>query len=130
MEHSVFCKEAGTGSGIEGQELKTAPSAEEAGLTVKEANGSYGEFLRVDLTGNYGDLGANMQSVKWTYYGDDSTYTNAKATYGTKFAADNWMHKSMGFSLALPNHFVVHCRKEQMEQDTGQLQFQHWGIKM
>ena len=98
---SFSAKEAGTGSGIEGQELKTAPSAEEAGLTVKEANGSYGEFLRVDLTGNYGDLGANMQSVKWTYYGDDSTYTNAKATYGTKFAADNWMHKSMGVQLGL-----------------------------
>ena len=102
MEHLVSLqKEAGTGSGIEGQELKTAPSAEEAGLTVKDANGSYGEFLRVDLTGNYGDLGANMQSVKWTYYGDDSTYTNAKAVYGTKFAADNWMHKSMGIQLGL-----------------------------
>ena len=38
MEHSVFsAKEAGTGSGIEGQELKTAPSAEEAGLTVKRS---------------------------------------------------------------------------------------------
>lgn len=98
---SLSAKEAGTGSGIEGQELKTAPSAEEAGLKVKEAKGSYGEFLRVDLTGNYGDLGANMQSVKWTYYGDDSTYTNAKAAYGTKFAADNWMHKSMGIQLGL-----------------------------
>ncbi len=98
---SFSAKEIGTGSGIQGQKLKTAPSAEDAGLTVKEANGSYGEFLRVDLTGNYGELGANMQSVKWTYYGDDSTYTNAKATYGTKFAADNWMHKSMGVQLGL-----------------------------
>ena len=98
---SLSAKEAGTGSGIEGQELKTAPSAEEAGLKVKEAKGFYGEFLRVDLTGNYGDLGANMQSVKWTYYGDDSTCTNAKAAYGTKFAADNWMHKSMGIQLGL-----------------------------
>ena len=96
---SFSAKETGTESGIEGQKLKTAPTAEEAGLTVKEAKGSYGEFLRVDLTGNYGDLGANMQSVKWTYYGDDSTYTNAKATYGTK--ADNWMHKSMGIQLGL-----------------------------
>ena len=84
---SFSAKETGTESGIEGQELKTAPTAEEAGLTVKEAKGSYGEFLRVDLTGNYGDLGANMQSVKWTYYGDDSTYTNAKATYGTKICS-------------------------------------------
>ena len=98
---SFSAKETGTESGIEGQELKTAPTAEEAGLTVKEAKGSYGEFLRVDLMGNYGDLGANMQSVKWTYYGDDSTYTNAKATYGTKFAADNWMHKLKGIQLGL-----------------------------
>ena len=98
---SFSAKETGTESGIEGQKLKTAPTAEEAGLTVKEAKGSYGEFLRVDLTGNYGDLGANMQSVKWTYYGDDSTYTNAKATYGTKFAADNWMHKAQGIQLGL-----------------------------
>lgn len=88
----------GTDSGIEGQELKTATGIEP---TVKNASGSYGEFLRVDLNGNYGDLGANMQSVTWTYYGDDATYTNALATYGTKFAADNWMHKSMGIQLGL-----------------------------
>ena len=88
----------GTDSGIEGQELKTATGIEP---TVKDASGSYGEFLRVDLNGDYGDLGANMQSVTWTYYGDDATYTNALATYGTKFAADNWMHKSMGIQLGL-----------------------------
>lgn len=88
----------GTESGIEGRELKTATGIEP---TVKDASGSYGEFLRVDLNGNYGDLGANMQSVTWTYYGDDATYTNALATYGTKFAADNWMHKSMGIQLGL-----------------------------
>ena len=88
----------GTDSGIDGQELKTATGIE---ATVKDANGSYGEFLRVDLNGNYGDLGANMQSVTWTYYGDDATYTNALATYGTKFAADNWMHKSNGIQLGL-----------------------------
>ena len=98
---SFSARQAGSESGIEGQALKTAPDAEAAGLTVKNANGSYGEFLRVDLTGNYGDLGSNMQTVTWTYYGDDSTYSNAKATYGTKFAADNWMHKSMGIQLAL-----------------------------
>lgn len=88
----------GTDSGIESQELKTATGIEP---TVKDASGSYGEFLRVDLNGNYGDLGANMQSVTWTYYGDDATYTNALATYGTKFAADNWMHKSNGIQLGL-----------------------------
>lgn len=88
----------GTDSGIEGKELKTATGIKP---TVKDASGSYGEFLRVDLNGTYGDLGANMQSVTWTYYGDDATYTNALATYGTKFAADNWMHKSMGIQLGL-----------------------------
>lgn len=98
---SFSARQAGSDSGIEGQTLKTAPDATEAGLTVKDAKGSYGEFLRVDLTGNYGDLGANMQAVTWTYYGNDSTYSNVKATYGTKFAADNWMHKTKGIQLAL-----------------------------
>ena len=98
---SFSARQAGSDSGIEGQTLKTAPDAMEAGLTVKDAKGSYGEFLRVDLTGNYGDLGANMQAVIWTYYGNDSTYSNVKATYGTKFAADNWMHKTKGIQLAL-----------------------------
>ena len=63
------------------------------GATVKDASGSYGEFLRVDFTKDYGDLGANMQAVKWTYYGNDSTRSKALATYGTKFAADNWICK-------------------------------------
>ena len=94
-------RQKGTESGIADQILKIAPSAEAAGLTVKEAKGSYGEFLRVYLTGDYGDLGANMQAVTWTYYGNDSTYSNAKATYGTKFAADNWMHKTHGIQLGL-----------------------------
>lgn len=98
---SFSARQAGSDSGIEGQTLKTAPDATEAGLTLKDAKGSYGEFLRVDLTGNYGDLGANMQAVTWTYYGNDSTYSNVKATYGTKFAADNWMHKTKGIQLAL-----------------------------
>lgn len=120
---SFSAKETGTESGIEGQKLKTAPTAEEAGLTVKEAKGSYGEFLRVDLTGNYGDLGANMQSVKWTYYGDDSTYTNAKATYGTKFAADNWMHKAMGIQLGLTDS--LRCTLPEGTDGTG-----YWTITL
>ena len=91
---------AGTDSGIKDQALKTADLAS-MGATVKEASGSYGEFLRVDFTQGFGDLGANMQAVTWTYYGDDATRTNALATFGTKFAADNWMHKSMGIQLGL-----------------------------
>ena len=91
-------KSDGTASGIKDQALKTAT---EIKPSVKAASGSYGEFLRVDLNGNYGDLGANMQAVRWDYYGDDSTYTKCLASYGTKFAADNWMHKAMGIQLGL-----------------------------
>ena len=92
-------KSNGTESGIKDQALKTATDVEP---TVKTADGSYGEFLRVDINGNYGDLGANMQAVRWDYYGDDSTYTTKPlASYGTKFAADNWMHKKMGIQLGL-----------------------------
>lgn len=90
----------GTDSGIKGQALKTADLAN-MGAEVKKADGAYGEFLRVDFKSGYGNLGANMQSVTWTYYGKDSTRTTALETYGTKFAADNWMHKAMGIQLGL-----------------------------
>ena len=95
---SFSARANGSDSGIKDTALKTAEGVE---YTVKPGNGSYGEFLRVDLTGNYGNLGGAMQAVKWTYYGNDSTYTNALQSYGTKFAADNWMHKSMGIQLGL-----------------------------
>lgn len=105
---------AGTYSGLKDSQLKTATDLEP---TVKEGDGSFGEFLRVDFNGNYGDLGANMQAVKWTYYGDDATYTNAKASYGTKFAADNWMHKSMGIQLGLTDS--VRCQLPSGTDGTG-----------
>ncbi len=95
---SFSSRAVGSESGIKDSALKTASGIE---VTVKEANGSYGEFLRVDLNGDYGDLAANMQTVKWTYYGEDSTYSTPVASYGTKFAADNWMHKVMGIQLGL-----------------------------
>lgn len=69
----IGARQNGTESGIKDAELKVADGIT---ATVKPGNGSYGEFLRVDLTGNYGDLGAHMQSVEWAYYGNDSTYTN------------------------------------------------------
>ena len=94
---SFSARATGNDSGVMSS-LKKADGLE---LEVKAASGSYGEFLRVDFNGNYGDLGANMQAVKWTYYGNDSTRTKALATYGTKFASDNWMHKSMGIQLGL-----------------------------
>lgn len=94
---SFSARATGTDSGVKDTSLKKA----DVTGTVKDASGSYGEFLRVDFNGNYGDLGANMQAVKWTYYGNDSTRTKELATYGTKFASDNWMHKSMGIQLGL-----------------------------
>lgn len=98
-------RQTGTGSGIQGQSQKTA----DAGIAaaVKEYSGNYGEMLRVDLdntdssTKYYGDLGAHMQTVVWKYYGTDESNTTPLATYGTKFAADDWMHKSRGIQLGL-----------------------------
>ena len=95
-------RQTGTGSGIQGQPQKTA----DAGIAaaVKDYSGSFGEMLRVDLdntkndTKYYGDLGSHMQTVVWKYYGNGDT---PLATYGTKFAADDWMHKSMGIQLGL-----------------------------
>lgn len=106
----------GSSSGIKNEPLKTA-ALNNMGATVKDANGSYGEFLRVDFTENYGDLGANMQAVKWTYYGNDSTRSKALATYGTKFAADNWMHKSMGIQLGLTDS--IRCQLPKGYDGTG-----------
>ena len=98
-------RQTGTGSGIKGEKLATAadivttPARNDARYG---ATGSYGETVRVNLTGDgYGALGDKMQTVVWEYYGSDSTCTNKVATYGTKFAADNWMHKSMGIQLGL-----------------------------
>lgn len=106
----------GSSSGIKDQALKTA-DLNNMGATVKDASGSYGEFLRVDFTENYGDLGANMQAVKWTYYGNDSTRSKALATYGTKFAADNWMHKKMGIQLGLTDS--IRCQLPKGTDGTG-----------
>lgn len=106
----------GTGSGVAEAAQKAAD-----GLTVNLRSGSdvgsFGEFIRVDLNGNYGELGSRMQSVVWTYYGDDSTYTHAKASYGTKFAADNWMHKSMGIQLGLSDS--ARCQLPEGTDGTG-----------
>ena len=105
----------GTDSGIKDAALKTA---ENITTTVKEANGSYGEFFRVDLTGeDYGALGADMQAAEWTYYGSDSTYTDPLQSYGTKFASDNWMHKAQGIQLGLTDS--LRCKLPAGTDGTG-----------
>ena len=108
-------RKTGTESGIQGTDLKVATGIEPE---VKTASGSYGEFLRVDLNGNYGGLGAAMQAVKWDYYGNGNTVL---ATYGTKFAADNWMHKKMGIQLGLTHS--VRCQLPAGTDGTG-----HWKL--
>ena len=72
----------------------------------------------MDLNGNYGGLGAAMQAVKWDYYGNGNTVL---ATYGTKFAADNWMHKMMGIQLGLTHS--VRCQLPAGTDGTG-----HWKL--
>ncbi len=96
---SFSARTTGTDSGIADQAQKSI-SQSDLTVTVKDSS-SYGDFIRVDLTGNYGDLAANMQTVVWSYYPDGNTDGAAAATYGTKFAADNWMHKSNGIQLGL-----------------------------
>ena len=113
--YTFSARQTGTGSGL----LDQAQANDGTGVTteVKKYSSSYGEFLRVDLNGTYGALGAAMQTVKWTYYGSDSTYTTPAATYGTKFAADNWMHKSNGIQLGLTNS--VRCQLPEGTDGTG-----------
>lgn len=93
---SFGARQTGSGSGIKGETLKNADEAITA--APKEYSGNFGEMLRVDLNNNYGDFGGHMQTVVWKYYGSGN---EVLATYGTKFAADNWMHKSMGIQLGL-----------------------------
>lgn len=112
---SFSARKTGTESGIQGTDLKVATGIKPE---VKTASGSYGEFLRVDLNGNYGGLGAAMQAVKWDYYGNGNTVL---ATYGTKFAADNWMHKMMGIQLGLTRS--VRCQLPAGTDGTG-----HWKL--
>lgn len=113
----------GTTSGLKGEALKTADGIM---TKMKPGSGSYGEFLRVDLTGNYGGLGGAMQAVKWTYYGDDDTYSNALQSYGTKFAADNWMHKFHGIQLGLTDS--VRCKLPADTDGTGYWEVTVYGL--
>ena len=95
-------RKTGTGSGIKGETLKTADKNIKP--EAKTYSGNFGEMLRVDLdntqdaTKYYGDLGGHMQTVVWKYYGNGE---DVLATYGTKFAADDWMHRTMGIQLGL-----------------------------
>ena len=105
----------GSYSGLKDTQLATADVT--PNIREGEDVGSFGEFIRVDLNGNYGGLGSAMQAVEWTYYGNDSTYTTPVRTFGTKFAADNWMHKSMGIQLGLTES--LRCELPEGTDGTG-----------
>ena len=114
---SFSARKTGSESGLKDTAIKKVDS-DKITATVQPGAGSYGEFLRVDLNGvAYGDLGSNMQAVTWTYYGYDDTYSKPLATYGTKFAADNWMHKSMGIQLGLTES--IRCQLPEDYDGTG-----------
>lgn len=114
---SFSARKTGSESGLKDTAIKKVDS-DKITVTVQPGAGSYGEFLRVDLNGDaYEDLGSNMQAVTWTYYGYDDTYSKPLATYGTKFAADNWMHKSMGIQLGLTES--IRCQLPEDYDGTG-----------
>ena len=114
----------GSYSGLKDTQLETADVT--PNIREGEAVGSYGEFIRVDLNGNYGGLGSAMQAVEWTYYGNDSTYTTPVRTFGTKFAADNWMHKSMGIQLGLTDS--LRCQLPEGTDGTGYWKLTVYGL--
>ena len=92
---SFSAAQTGTASGLKDTELKTADVAN-MGVEVVDSS-KFGDFLRVDLKKNYGDLGSAMQSVEWTYYGR--------------------MHKSMGIQLGLTDS--LRCQLPQGTDGTG-----------
>ena len=106
---SFGARQDGTGSGIKGTALKKVDASK---LKIEAQNfsgGTYGAMFRVHITNKntadassddnvYGQLGSRMQSVTWQYYGNSDT---VQATYGTKFAADIWMHGNNGIQLGL-----------------------------
>lgn len=106
---SFGARQDGTGSGIKSTALKKVDASK---LKIEAQNfsgGTYGAMFRVHITNKnkadassddnvYGQLGSRMQSVTWQYYGNGDTVLR---TYGTKFAADIWMHGSNGIQLGL-----------------------------
>ena len=114
----------GSYSGLKDTQLATADVTPD--VKAGDKVGSYGEFIRVDFNGNYGGLGSAMQAVEWTYYGNDDTYTNPVRVFGTKFASDNWMHKSMGIQLGLTDS--LRCHLPENTNGTGYWKITIYGL--
>lgn len=103
---TVSQNEDGTYTFSKRAETNVGKTVDESAIEISDVKykSGYGDFLRVDIGGDYGDLGAHMYAVRWDYYGDQDTVL---ASYGTKFAADNWMHKSMGIQLGLTKSLAL-----------------------
>ena len=114
----------GSYSGLKDTQLATADVTPD--VKAGDKVGSYGEFIRVDFNGNYGGLGSAMQAVEWTYFGNDDTYTNPVRVFGTKFASDNWMHKSMGIQLGLTDS--LRCQLPENTNGTGYWKITIYGL--
>ena len=115
----------GSYSGLKDTQLAVAADITPNVRETKDV-GSFGEFIRVDLNGNYGGLGSAMQAVEWTYYGYGASYTTPVRTFGTKFAADNWMHKSMGIQLGLTDS--LRCQLPDGTDGTGYWKLTVYGL--
>lgn len=131
---SFGARKIGSGSGILGKDELVVDDKNIVKTVVDSKGvGQYGEAIRINLTNPkdekdkptvdaYGPLGSRMQTVEWTYYGKDSTYSRPVLSYGTKFAADNWMHKSMGIQLGLTDSLRSPLKNKDL---TG-----YWSIKV
>ena len=113
---TVSQNEDGTYTFSKRAETNVGKTVDESAIEISDVKykSGYGDFLRVDINGDYGDLGAHMYAVRWDYYGDQDTVL---ASYGTKFAADNWMHKAMGIQLGLTDSY--RCQLPKGTDGTG-----------
>lgn len=103
--YTFEARSTGTESGLQDVELKkvNADTVKTELVTADKAS-EYGGFIRLDITeDDEGDLARNIQGVVWDYYGSDSTYSrNGKlVSFGTKFAADNWIKDKNKLQLTL-----------------------------
>ena len=119
---TVSQNEDGTYTFSKRAETNVGKTVDESAIEISDVKykSGYGDFLRVDIGGDYGDLGAHMYAVRWDYYGDQDTVL---ASYGTKFAADNWMHKAMGIQLGLTDS--LRCTLPEGTDGTG-----YWTITL
>lgn len=67
----------------------------EAYVYLKNADGSEMDFKK------FTDYAVHFQTAIYEYYGDDDTYTNLVATYGSKPSADTWWSTSHGTRVDL-----------------------------